>query len=262
MTIVDRQPRRRATAVVVAIVITRLILLLAQPASAMRRESVLDLVVNTADGTAAPGAAAQTAPADPRLTAAIAWYTGTAGQVDDARAHELLIGAAAAGDPLSRMWVARCHSTGRMGFSRDQPRARAIASEVLPSVRSLALAGDREAIFLMGTAYDEGLGVDIDAVEAASSYRRAAELGHVLAQHNLGNLYEAGRGVPQDDALAVAWWRRAAEQGDAIPMFRLGTMYETGRGVAHDVRQARDWYERAAARGLARAREALARLGG
>jgi uncharacterized protein len=248
--------------VVAAIAITRFGPLLAQPASAHDHEGLLDLVVSTAGGTAASRAAAQTTPPDPRLTAAIAWYTGTAGQVDDARAHELLIGAAAAGDPLSRMWVARCHSTGRMGFSRDQARARAIASEVLPSVRSLALAGDREAIFLMGTAYDEGLGVDIDAVEAATSYRRAAELDHVLAQYNLGNFYEAGRGVPQDDALAVLWWRRAAEQGDTIPMFRLGTMYETGRGVAQDLRKARDWYERAAARGLVRAREALARLGG
>ncbi|MGE0460800.1 MAG: tetratricopeptide repeat protein [Vicinamibacterales bacterium] len=147
---------------------------------------------------------------------------------------------------------------GPDGIPRDEARARAMASDVLPSVRSLAIAGEAEAIFLMGTAYDEGLGVEIDAAEAARSYRRAAELGHVLAQHNLGNLYEAGRGVPKDDTRAVEWWRRAAEQGDTIPMFRLGAMYEAGRGVARDVRQARDWYEKAAARGLARARGARA----
>lgn len=113
-----------------------------------------------------------------------------------------------------------------MGFPRDEARARAIASDVLPKIRSLAAAGEREAIFLLGFAYDEGLGVEVDAVEAAS------------------------------------WYRPAAEQGDTIPMFRLGAMYEAGRGVPRDLRQAREWYARAAARGLARAREALARLGG
>ncbi len=203
---------------------------------------------------------AQASAVDPRLDSAIAWYTGMAGTVDDARAHDLLIEAAADGDPVSRMWLARCHSTGRMGFVRDVNRARAIASDILPRIRALATAGEREAVFLMGTAYDEGLGVDVDAVEASAWYRRAAEQGHALAQHNLGNLYEAGRGVPQDDGQAVGWWRRAADQGDTIPAFRLGEMYEAGRGVPRDLVQARAWYERAAARGLARARDALARL--
>jgi TPR repeat protein len=45
-------------------------------------------------------------------------------------------------------------------------------------------------------------------------------------------------------------------------MVRLGEMYDPGRGVPRDLRQAREWYARAATRGLARAREALARLGG
>lgn len=199
---------------------------------------------------------------DTRLTEAIGWYTGTAGHVDDPRAHELLLEAAADDDPISVMWVARCHSTGRMGFARDPQRARALALSVIGVVRQLAADDEVEAVFLIGTAFDEGLGVAVDTAEAAAWYRRAADRGHVLAQHNLGNLYEAGRGVPQDDRQAVAWWRRAAEQGDAIPMLRLGTMYEEGRGVPRDLDLARQWYQRSAARGNARAKEALARLGG
>lgn len=197
---------------------------------------------------------------DPRLAEAITWYTGTAGHVDDARAHALLLEAVADGDPISRMWLARCHSTGRMGFAREPERARAMAADVIGAVRERAAGGVVEAVFLVGTAFDEGLGVPVDVTHAAEWYRRAAVQGHVLAQHNLGNVYEAGRGVPQDDAQAVVWWRRAAEMGDAIPMFRLGAMYEAGRGVAKDLATARQWYERSAARGFARAREALARL--
>lgn len=211
---------------------------------------------------AVPPAAAQSTALDPRLSEAVSWYTGTAGTIDDARAHDLLLAASADDDPLSRMWLARCHSTGRMGFPRDPARAAAIAFEVLATVRALADAGEREAMFLLGTAYDEALGVSENLAEAVGWYRRAADRGHVLAQHNLGNLHAAGRGVAKDDAQAVAWWRRAAEQGDAIPMFRLGEMYEAGRGVERDLALARAWFERAAARGLARARSALARLGG
>jgi len=198
---------------------------------------------------------------DPRLADAIGWYTGTAGLVDDARAHALLVDAAADDDPISVMWLARCHSTGRMGFARDPQRARALASNVIDAIRDSAARGEVEAVFLMGTAYDEGLGVDVDPAEAATWYRRAADRGHVLAQHNMGNLYEAGRGVPKDEAQAVVWWRKAAEQGDAIPMLRLGTMYEEGRGVARDLDLAKAWYARSAARGNARAKEALVRLG-
>lgn len=54
-----------------------------------------------------------------------------------------------------------------------------------------------------GTAYDEGLGVPPDPVVAAAWFHRAADTGHVLAQHNLGNAYADGRGVAKIDAMAV-----------------------------------------------------------
>lgn len=199
---------------------------------------------------------------DPRLGEAIGWYTGTAGRVDDSRAHALLVEAVADQDPISRMWLARCHSTGRMGFARDPEKARAIAAEVIEAIRRLAAGGEVEAIFLMGTAYDEALGVGENPAEAASWYGRAAERGHVLAQHNMGNLHAAGRGVAQDDRAAVDWWRKAAAQGDVVPMLRIGERYESGKGVSRDLDQARAWYARAASRGNAQAKAALERLGG
>ncbi|MYA64228.1 MAG: sel1 repeat family protein [Gemmatimonadetes bacterium] len=198
---------------------------------------------------------------DPTLLEAIDWYTGVAGTVDDQRARALLEEAAAAEGPLSVMWLARVHSTGRMGFPRDEERARDLAESVIRDVQRAAESGVLEAVFRMGTAYDEGLGKPVDAVLAASWHRRAAERGHVLAAHNPGNAYSAGRGVEEDPAQAVEWWTRAAEEGDAIPQLRLGEAYEAGRGVARDLERAREWYERAAAAGNRQAREALERLG-
>lgn len=197
---------------------------------------------------------------DSILLEAIDWYTGVAGSVDNDRARELLQEAIAGGGPLATMWLARVHSTGRMGFARDEERARGIADGVIGQVQRAAESGVLEAIFLMGTAYDEGLGKPVDHARAAQWHRRAAERGHVLGAHNIGNQYGEGRGVAEDPALAVEWWTRAAEKGDAITQLRLGEAYGAGRGVTQDLDAAWEWYSRSAAAGNEDAREALERL--
>ncbi len=198
---------------------------------------------------------------DPKLEESVGWYTGTAGRIDNTLAKELLLEAAEDGDPISRMWIARVYSRGRMNFERDEAQARTIARDVIDRIESLAEQRIAEAVFLMGTAYDEGLGKTANIETAVQWYRRAADLAHGLARHNLGNVYFEGRGVVQNDSLAVHWWTMAAEGGDAIPQLRLGTMYEEGRGVARNLTEARRWYGLSAARGNADARAALERLG-
>ncbi|MCY4400584.1 MAG: tetratricopeptide repeat protein [Gemmatimonadetes bacterium] len=197
---------------------------------------------------------------DPALLEAVDWYTGVAGTVDDARARELLEEAVDRGTPLAVMWRARVHSTGRMGYPRDEELARDIAETVIDEVQRAAESRILEAVFLMGTAYDEGLGKPLDPERAAAWHRRAAERGHVLGAHNLGNAYAAGRGVTEDHELAAEWWTRAADRGDAITQLRLGEAHEAGRGVPRDLERALAWYRRAAAAGNAQALEAVERL--
>ncbi|MBL8136386.1 MAG: sel1 repeat family protein [Acidobacteria bacterium] len=206
------------------------------------------------------GALAQPRP-DTRVVEAIALYTGTAGRVDDAKARALIDAAATDGDVLARMWIARAWSRGRLGYARDEARARAIADQMIGAVQRQAALGVVEAQFLMGTAYDEGLGVTEDPAVAFGWFQKAAAGGHTLAEHNIGNAYAAGRGVSADPAAAVSWWTRAALKGDAVPQLRLGEAYERGSGVAADLVQARRWYADAAGRGNAAAKAALERLG-
>lgn len=205
---------------------------------------------------------AATSSLNPDLAESIAWYTGTAGQVDDDRARLLLEQAAATDDTLAIMWMARVHSTGRMGFSQDRNLAQRYASSVIEAVERLANEEVPEALFLMGTAFAEGLGKTRDPVAAAIWYQRAALLDHMLAQHNMGNIYASGTGVSQNDSLAVYWWRLAAQQGDAIPQFRLAVMLEEGRGTPLDIELAIHWYGESAQRGYRRSRAALDRLQG
>jgi len=141
----------------------------------------------------------------PELIAAIRWYTGEDGVVDDARARELLELAASSEDTLSIMWLAREYSTGSMTFPADKSKAKEVARTVIEDVKTMGLAGVAEANFLMGTAYAEGLGVEIDSVEAVKGYRRAAASGNTLALHNLSNVYFSGLGVTQSDAEAAHW---------------------------------------------------------
>ena len=183
------------------------------------------------------------------------------GLVDERRARLLLESAVATGDPLAMMWLARVYSTGRMTFPLDKTKAVSVAKSVILEIESLANEANPEAMFLMGTAFAEGLAKPIDPELAVWWYRKAAQLGNTLAIHNLGNVYLAGTGVPQSDEQAVKWWLKAAEKGDAIPQFRLGNMYEEGRGVERNLEQAANWYSQSASRGNKSAAAALTRLG-
>lgn len=220
---------------------------------------LLALAALLASSTATQGEAPRV---DPRLVDAIGWYTGTAGRVDDPRARQLIEASALDGDVLGRMWLARAYSRGRLGLPRDEARARAMASLVVDAVRRQADRGSAEAQFLVGTAFDEGLGVAEDPAAAIPWFEKAAAQGHTLAAHNLGNAFAAGRGVTADAAAAVRHWLKAGEQGDAVVQLRLGEAYERGTGVPRDLAQARRWYADAAGRGNAQAKAALERLGG
>lgn len=96
------------------------------------------------------------------------------------------------------------------------------------SLRTQAAAGDRDAQFLLATAYDSGDGVERDGAEAAVWYRKAAEQGDVDAQFLLGLKYEAGEGVPQDYEEAAAWYRRAEAQGDCEAAEQLQSLIDDG----------------------------------
>ena len=147
-----------------------------------------------------------------------------------------------------------------MGFQQNLSKAKQIAEKILDEIGVLADSGNIEAIFLMGTAHDEGLGTEIDYKQALHWYKAAAEEGHILAIHNVGNMYRDGRGVKVDRAEAATWWLQAATAGDIIPALRLGEAYEAGLGVPRDIEKAKFWYSKAAEAGNDAADNALKRL--
>jgi TPR repeat protein len=74
--------------------------------------------------------------------------------------------------------------------------------------------GDPLAEFSIGLMYQQGLGVDKSATEAAAHFQQAADQGYSKAQGNLGILYAQGEGVAQDSVQAYVWLTLAASGGD------------------------------------------------
>ena len=89
-------------------------------------------------------------------------------------------------------------------------------------LRALADKGDAESQYNLGTAYDKGLGVAKDSIEAFKWFRLAAEQGHAHSQFRVGDMYMSGDGVAKNAGEAIKWFRKAAEQGLANAQGMLG----------------------------------------
>jgi len=86
----------------------------------------------------------------------------------------------------------------------------------LDRAKLAAVFGGPEASVRVAEMYANGEGVDTDLAEAASWYRKAAEVEHVEAQYQLGVLHRSGRGVDKNHRTAFRWFEAAATAGSAF----------------------------------------------
>lgn len=70
-----------------------------------------------------------------------------------------------------------------------------------------------QAMYLLGTLYEAGKGVDKNMAEAVSYMQKAADMGYGPAECALADMYYEGRGVDQSYGKAVEWYSRADAQG-------------------------------------------------
>jgi uncharacterized protein len=115
----------------------------------------------------------------------------------------------------------------------------------LSLLRRAANRGDAFAATALAASYVE----QENHTEAVRWFRKAAEVGFPDAQVFLGSAYDDGRGVEQDRVEAVRWYRRAAEQGDTTAQSILGANYLMGQGVEKDIPTGLEWYRKAADKG-------------
>lgn len=121
-----------------------------------------------------------------------------------------------------------------------------------------AEAGDVNAQFLVGSAYDSGKGAPHDSNEAMKWYRMAAERGHAEAQNSMGSVLQAEKRYEE----ALPWYEMASSQGHALATNNLAYLYDLGLGVKQDRRKGFELYSRAADLGWAEAMWNIANMYG
>jgi TPR repeat protein len=120
----------------------------------------------------------------------------------------------------------------------DGTAAAAMGAKSLPWLQHQSGRKFAWAQFYLGFFYENGISVDVNAIEAARLYRLAADQGYADAQNMLGLLYYVGKGVEQSYSTANRWYQMAACQGHSFSLFNLSENYQYGRGVKTDIAEA------------------------
>lgn len=121
-----------------------------------------------------------------------------------------------------------------------------------------AKSGYADAQYWLAVLFLHGKGVPKNALLAADWLEKAAGQGHVRAQAQLAELYREGRGVVKDNVLAARYLYAAAMQGEAKAAALLGQHYTDGLGLQTDLAEAARWYRVAAEAGDVGGQKALA----
>lgn len=164
-----------------------------------------------------------------------------------------LIEKARAGDLPSQVLLWLAYSRG-YGVLKD-------AKKGVPYLRMAAEQGSVESEWVLSTLYEFGrAGQAVNYEESFKWALKAAQRGHMVAQHNVAGAYFRGRGVEQNLDQALYWYRRAAEQGFAHSEWMLGEIYRRGDGVPVNRDEALKWLSKSLAQGHAPTMMTLAEM--
>jgi TPR repeat protein len=102
-------------------------------------------------------------------------------------------------------------------------------------------AGDAEANYWIGQAYEQGRGVTADQKEATNWFSKGARMGDPSSQNSLAIKLAEGNGTGKDLAQAIELFRKSAESGNYEAACNLALHYIRGEGVAKDYVLALMW---------------------
>lgn len=94
--------------------------------------------------------------------------------------------------------------------------------------------------------------------KAKEWFEKAANQGHVEAQHQLALLYYNGQGTKQNYSQGIKWDTKAANKGNVIAQYTLANLYYKGTGVKQDYFKAKQSFAKAAKQNYSDAKEQLA----
>jgi TPR repeat protein len=137
-----------------------------------------------------------------------------------------------------------------------------------------AKQGNREAQYILGVCFFDGVGGAPDSVEAIKWTRKAAEQGHADAQAKIKSVSQAlgqelpsvmtkiSSNEPEDIITSLECIRKLAAFGSPDGYYFLGVFYHYGRGVHKDNAKTVELWRKAAELGHNEARVQLHELFG
>jgi len=107
---------------------------------------------------------------------------------------------------------------------------------------------DASAQYFIGRNYLIGQSVNVDKVEAAKWFTKAARQNHEKAQYELARLYLEGDGVDRNTIFAFDLMLSAAKQNHPAAQYEVAKMYLDGITGLSDAGKAVEWLNKAAER--------------
>lgn len=160
---------------------------------------------------------------------------------------------AEAGDPNSMLELANAYRFGKLGFDKDETKAKfwydqiskAEAEKNWGPLRRLALAGNVADMENLGEKYEKASTFD-GSKQAFEWYTKAAQAGNQAAMMRLANVYEFGElKLTKDQGKAVEWYTKAAQGGNKTAMLRLVNAYQHSElGLSKDQGKSDFWFRK------------------
>lgn len=116
--------------------------------------------------------------------------------------------------------------------------------------RRAAQMGHPLAELSLGRIYADGLGVEANLEEGLKWLEKAANHGDAEAQNMVGNIYQNADFVKNDPQKAFKHYQMAAAQGHLWGMYNLGRCYDAGFGTEVNPFSAVEWLRKAADGGI------------
>ena len=116
--------------------------------------------------------------------------------------------------------------------------------------------GDVIAMLNLGYAYEHGQGVKMNKKKGGQLYRMAADRGHAMAQCNVAQMLLEEQ-YDESQREGFEYLKLSAAQGLTSALYQVGFCYAHGSVTETDLAEAKRWFERAAAKGHKGAIEAL-----
>ena len=123
-----------------------------------------------------------------------------------------------------------------------------------------AEAGDSSARLQIGIMYKDGIGTDINIVEALKWLECSAEQKNYVAIGTMARMFLNGEGVEKNQKKAFILYKEVADSGNSFARNQVGMMYKNGIGTEKDIDLAKKYLKLSAEQGNNYARINLANI--